>query len=57
LIIYQIEEIEGGEWDKVLKVDPTPSIVNKSISEQINRSDCDIRNLYKIGNKGQNTLG
>jgi hypothetical protein len=56
LIIYGIEEIEGGEWDKVLKVDPLPSIF-KSISEQINCSDCDIRNLYKIGNKGQNTLG
>ena len=56
MIIYGIEEIEDRDWDTVLKVDPLPSIV-KSISEQINCSDCDIRNLYKIGNKGQNTLG
>jgi gas vesicle protein len=52
LIIYGIEEIEDGDWDTVLKVDPLPSIV-KSISEQINCSDCDIRNFYRIGNKAK----
>ena len=49
LIIYGVKEAEG-DCEETLQFGPLPNLV-KSISKQTECPDCDVKNVYRIGNK------